>query len=93
MLKAGFFTSAQTGLETALFRGHPHRGMGSRQRLWMSITGSSLGDARTIVRSSWTCTNSPQSVGGREAGGSRKRIVLGWPSRGFLGQPVPNSHR
>jgi len=44
-LKAGFFSSAQTGLETALLAGRPHRGMGSRQRLWMSITGSSSGDA------------------------------------------------
>jgi hypothetical protein len=44
-LKAGFFSSAQTGLETALLAGRPHRGMGSRQRLRMSITGSSSGDA------------------------------------------------
>ncbi len=40
-LKAGFLSSAQTGLETALLAGRPHRGMGSRQRLRMSITGSS----------------------------------------------------
>jgi hypothetical protein len=39
-LKAGFFSSAQTGLETALLAGRPHRGMECRQRLWMSITGS-----------------------------------------------------
>ena len=39
------FPSAQTGLETALLAGRPHRGMGSLQRLWMSITGSSSGDA------------------------------------------------
>jgi hypothetical protein len=44
-LKAGFVSSAQTGLETALLAGRPHRGMGSRQSLWMSITGSSSGDA------------------------------------------------
>ena len=44
-LKARFFSSAQTGLETALLAGRPHRGMGSRQRLRMSITGSSSGDA------------------------------------------------
>jgi hypothetical protein len=43
-LKAGFFLSAQTGLETALLAGRPHRDMGSRQRLRMSITGSSSGD-------------------------------------------------
>ena len=55
-LKAGFFSSAQTGLETALLAGRPHRGMGSRQRLWMSITGSSSGDASKIARSSWACT-------------------------------------
>jgi len=28
-----------------LFAGRPHRGMGSRHRLWMSITSSSSGDA------------------------------------------------
>jgi hypothetical protein len=44
-LKAGFFSWAQTGLETTLLAGRPHRGMECRQRLWMSITGSSLGDA------------------------------------------------
>jgi len=42
-LKAGFFSSAQASLETALLAGRPHRGMGSRQRLWMSIKGSSSG--------------------------------------------------
>ena len=40
-LKAGVFLSAQTRLETALLAGRPHRGMECRQRLWMSITGSS----------------------------------------------------
>ncbi|MCE2728057.1 MAG: hypothetical protein LW698_14995 [Planctomycetaceae bacterium] len=44
-LKAGFFSSAQAGLETALPAGLPHRDLGSHQRLWMSITGSSSGDA------------------------------------------------
>jgi hypothetical protein len=44
-LKAGFVSSAQAGLETALLQGRPHRGMECRQRLWMSITGSSSGDA------------------------------------------------
>jgi hypothetical protein len=44
-LKAGFFSLAQTGLETALLAGRPHRGMECRQRLWMSIAGSSSGDA------------------------------------------------
>jgi hypothetical protein len=44
-LKAGFFSSAQTGLETALLAGRPHRGMECRQRLWMSMAGSSSGDA------------------------------------------------
>ena len=39
MLKVGFFSWAHTGLETPLLAGHPHRGMGSRERLWMSITG------------------------------------------------------
>jgi hypothetical protein len=43
-LKAGFFSSAQTGLETALLAGRPHRSMDCHQRLWMSITGSSSGD-------------------------------------------------
>ena len=40
-LKAGFVSSALARLETALLAGRPHRGMGSRQRLWKSITGSS----------------------------------------------------
>jgi hypothetical protein len=44
-IKAGFFSSAQTGLKTALLAGRPHRGTGSRHRLWMSITGSSSGEA------------------------------------------------
>ena len=43
-LKVEFFSLAQTGLETALLTGRPHRDMGCRQRLWMSITGSSSGD-------------------------------------------------
>jgi len=43
-LKAGFFSSARARLETALLAGRPHRGMGSRQRLWMSITGNSSGE-------------------------------------------------
>jgi hypothetical protein len=43
-LKAGFFSSAQTGLETALLAGRPHRGMECRQRLWISMSGSSSGD-------------------------------------------------
>jgi hypothetical protein len=42
-LKAGLFSSAQTGLETALLAGRPHRGTGSRHRLWMSITGRKVG--------------------------------------------------
>jgi hypothetical protein len=44
-LKAGFFASPKTGLETALLAGRPHRGMECRHRLWMSITGNSSGDA------------------------------------------------
>ena len=44
-LKAGFFSSARARLEAALLAGRPHRGMGSRQRLWMSMSGSSSGDA------------------------------------------------
>jgi hypothetical protein len=44
-LKAGFFSSAQTDLETALLAGSRHRGMECRQRLWMSITGNSSGEA------------------------------------------------
>jgi hypothetical protein len=44
-LKAGFFSSAQTGLEPALLAGRPHRGMECHQRLWMSMSGSSTGDA------------------------------------------------
>jgi len=52
-LKARFFSSARARLETALLAGRSHRGMGSRQRLWKSITGSSsirrLKDARSKV--------------------------------------------
>jgi hypothetical protein len=48
-LKAGFVSSAQTGLETALLTGRPHRGMGSRQRLRMSITGTSSGAASQVT--------------------------------------------
>jgi hypothetical protein len=44
-LKAGFFSSAQTDLETALLAGRPHRGTECRQRLWMSMSGSSSGEA------------------------------------------------
>jgi hypothetical protein len=44
-LKAEFVSSAQTGLETALLAGRPHRGMECRQMLRVSIAGSSLGDA------------------------------------------------
>jgi hypothetical protein len=43
-LKAGVFLSAQTRLETALLAGRPHRGMECRQRLWISMSGSSSGD-------------------------------------------------
>jgi len=42
-INAGFFSSAQTSLETALLAGRPRRGMECRQRLWMSISGSSSG--------------------------------------------------
>jgi hypothetical protein len=45
MLRAEFFPLAQTGLETALLVGGPHRDMEPRQRLWMSMSGSSSGDA------------------------------------------------
>jgi hypothetical protein len=44
-LKAGFVSSAQTGLGTALLAGRPHRGMECLQRLWMSMSGGSSGDA------------------------------------------------
>jgi len=44
-VKDEFFSSVQTGLETTLLTGHQHRDVESRQRLWMSITGSSSGDA------------------------------------------------
>ncbi len=36
-LKARFFSSARARLEIVLLTGRPHRGMGSRQRLWMSM--------------------------------------------------------
>ena len=42
-LKAGFFSSARARLETALLAGRPHRGMECRQRLWISMSGSSSG--------------------------------------------------
>jgi hypothetical protein len=34
----------------------------------MSIAGRSSGEAWKTARSSWTCTSSPQSVGGPRAG-------------------------
>jgi hypothetical protein len=40
-LKAGFFSSARARLETALLAGRSHRGMECRQRLWISMSGSS----------------------------------------------------
>jgi hypothetical protein len=43
-LKAGIFSSARARLETALHAGRPHRGMECRQRLWISMLGSSSGD-------------------------------------------------
>ena len=43
VLKAGFFSSAQTGLETALLAGRPHRGMECRQRLWIIDVGQLVG--------------------------------------------------
>ncbi len=45
MLKAGFFSWAQTGLEIALLAGRPHCRMECRQRLWMSMSGNSTGIA------------------------------------------------
>ena len=51
MLKVEFFSSARARLETALLAGSPHRGMDCRQRLRMSIAGSSSGDAGKIARS------------------------------------------
>ena len=67
-LESGFSMAVQTGLETALVAGRPHSDMGSRHRLWVSITGSSTRTARRIARSSCACTSSPQSVGGPRAG-------------------------
>ena len=46
-LKARFVSSARARLETALLAGRRHRGMECRQRLWMSITGSSSDVATT----------------------------------------------
>ncbi len=40
----------------------------AHQSEWMSITGSSSWEAWTMSRSPWTCTSSPQSVGGPRAG-------------------------
>ena len=71
-LKARFVSSAQTGLETALLTGRPHRGMGSRQRLRMSITGSSsirrLKDCPVVVD-----LHELSPVGGWPAGGRHGR--------------------
>jgi hypothetical protein len=44
-LEADFFSLGQNGLETALLAGRPHRDMECRERLWMSTSGSSSGDA------------------------------------------------
>ena len=85
MLKARFVSSAQTGLETALLTGRPHRDMGSRQRLRMSITGSSsicrLKDCPVVVD-----LHELSPVGGWPAGrrhGRRRcrtRAKPSWPS-------------
>ena len=41
-LKARFVSSAQTGLETALLTGRPHRGMGSRQSNLPPLNGTTF---------------------------------------------------
>ena len=36
---SGFFSLPETGLETALLAGRPHRGMDHRERLWKTMSG------------------------------------------------------
>jgi hypothetical protein len=47
-LKVEFFSSAQARLETALFAGRRHSGMECRQRLWISMSGSSSGGGSSV---------------------------------------------
>ena len=82
-LKARFVSSAQTGLETALLTGRPHRGMGSRQRLRMSITGSSsirrLKDCPVVVD-----LHELSPVGGWAAGGRDSPAALPYAGEAIL---------
>jgi hypothetical protein len=63
-LKAGFFLSAQTGLETALLAGHPHRHGMPSEAADVDHGQESRVTRERLPLSSWVCTNSPQSVGG-----------------------------
>jgi hypothetical protein len=82
-LKAGFFSSAQTGLETAFLAGCPHRGMECRHRLWMSITGSSsirrLKDCLVVVD-----LHELGPVGGRSTGRRDSPAVLLYAGKAIL---------
>ena len=76
--------SARTASQFAVSR-HARVASGAAQRLWMSIAGRSSGEAWKNARLSWTCTNSPQSVGGPRAGdtgggssGSPRSVRLFW---------------
>jgi hypothetical protein len=82
-LKAGFFSSAQTGLETALLAGRPHRGMECRQRLWMSMSGSlsirRLKDCPVVVD-----LHELSPVGRRATGGRDSPAVLLYAGKAIL---------
>ncbi len=87
-LKAGFVSSAQTGLETALLKGRPHRGTECRHRLWMSMPGSSTGDA-------WKSPGRRgpgRALPSRSAGHRRERLVAGVNLRAHA-EPVQHSCR
>jgi hypothetical protein len=82
-LKARFFSSAQTSLETALLAGRPHRGMECRQRLWMSITGSSsirrLKECPVVIG-----LHELSPVGRRATGGRDSPAVLLYAGKAIL---------
>jgi hypothetical protein len=95
------FASVQSGPEPALLAGRLHHGMGSSQRIWRSITGSSSGDAQKIVWSSCACTarwNTAPSLGVAllliacfgHASASGQRRSLG---RSTLARETDSSHR
>jgi hypothetical protein len=62
-LEVEFFSLTQTGLETALHAGRPHRGMECRQRLWISMSGTAMAQERPTGRSGdWHCPSDEEFI-------------------------------